>query len=190
MCQFTIRLKDQDDELNKIKWIEPFAATASQHYYGQTLRWSRDNNGPRVRDQEFVSHTHNGDRVNIYMAQNAHATYFLPGDINSDIFAGCGTQIQYNSIFLTGWDRIIANLNPTAMEVKRLHGSGIYDWNGRWGQTYDKWWAPEPFHGPQSPKFRQAKVQGATRLITLASNPVDFHNQCRKTSQSTILHIQ
>jgi len=74
MCQFTIRLNKSSDPAVKKYWLEPFAATASQHYYGQTLLWDRDHDGPGPINQDYVYHNVDGNRVKLFIAENAHAT--------------------------------------------------------------------------------------------------------------------
>ena len=67
MVQLTIRLKDSEDSDTKHKWVEPFAATASQHFYGQTIGWRRNKKptdaGENEIDQNWVNHINNGNRV-------------------------------------------------------------------------------------------------------------------------------
>ena len=190
MCQFTIRLKNPDDPHTKKYWVDPFAATASQHYYGQTLLWDRNHNGPAAVDQNYVLHENDGNRVNIFIAENAHATYFRGGIIDTDIFKGCGTQVQYNNTGMFGYDRVVPASSPTPMAILRLQDSYIYDWSGEWGQTYSMeflWWTVKRFAGPRSPLFREAQIEDGnpSSHLSLATDPEAFHNWCRKTSLST-----
>lgn len=190
MCQFAIRLKNIDDPDTKKYWIEPFAATASQHYYGQTLLWDRNHDGPAVIDQDYVQHENNGNRVIIFIAKNAHATYFRGGTIDTDIFKGCGTQVQYNSIGVFGYDRVIPAGAPISMKYNPLSTTRVRNWSGDWGQAYSLdilWWTVKRFAGPRSPFYRAGKIEDddANSHLLLADDPEAFHNWCRKTSLST-----
>ncbi len=193
MCQFTIRLRNPDDPDKKKYWVEPFAATASQHYYGQTILWDRRNNGsPDLYDQDYVRHANDGDRVKIYIAQNAHATYFRDGDIDSDIDAGCGTQVQYDSSPDLGFDRINAEADPTFMKVLPIGTTRIFDWKGRWGQQTWHWYGW--VNGPQSPSARSVGIGSSDSVdpdrIYMAQDPIRFHEKCRKSSKSGELELR
>ena len=194
MCQFAVRLKNPDKPNNKKFWIEPFAATASQHYYGQTILWDRSHNGPAGTTtwaQDYVSHQNYGDRILIYIAQNSHATYFRPGDIDAAGTAGCGTQVQYDSNPEWGWDRILPEASPMSTEIMKLSSSKIYNWKGLWGQTYLHGVLP-PGDGPPSPIYRTAGIKewDSVDRVHLTADPVLFHMKCRKTALSEELELQ
>ena len=180
MCQFTIRLDNPDEPGTKKYWIEPFAATASQHYYGQTLLWDRNHNGPVIIDQSYVQHYNNGDRVVIYIAENSHATYFRGGTIDSDIYAGCGTQIQYGGAGVVGYDRIVPENSPIGYEQRSLSTTRIRNWSGEWGQERMLGGVVRRA-GPPSPDLRTAQIEDDDSLLMIARDPVEFHNLCRKT---------
>ena len=195
MCQFTIRLAEPNDTGEKAKWLEPFAATASQHYYGQTILWNRNSNGPATAltwNQNYVSHVTHGNRVNLYIAENAHAVYFRPGIIDSDIFAGCGTQVQYDSNPENGYDWISPNYVTFIPTYFPISGSNIFEWPGHWGQTYNGY--PWDFHGPPSCSFRSAGIgdwdSDDPSRVPLTRDPILFHDLCRKTSLQQTLELK
>lgn len=138
MVQLTIRLKDSKDTDTKHKWVEPFSATASQHFYGQTIGWRRNKKptdaGEDEIDQNWVNHINNGNRVKIYSALGSHATYFRKGSINSEA-VGCGgnDDFIYEPLSLVGaWDEVteeqVVHDNYTLFP---LSGSFINEWEGR-----------------------------------------------------------
>jgi hypothetical protein len=171
MVQLCIKLTGT----KKIGWFLPHAATASQHYYGQTLAWRIDQSSIGGLFQSFVETGDNGNRVNIYIAENSHATYFRTGEIKTNT-EKCGTQIQYELAFATNYmDKIIGlgmvkdyKLVPLNHKGKK----GIGDWPGQWGDN------GALDGGPRSPFLREAEI--TTGFLNLNSNPVDFHNLCRK----------
>ena len=180
MVQLCLELRHPQKPDRKAKWLEPWAATASQHYYGQTLGWRRKKEGsgtadPRTQEnQRYVLHVNGsaGERFRIYIAENAHATYFQSGDIDAAITAETGTQCQYDNAPELSYD---ACENPGAPQAYSLiplvdkNGAGIYDWQGIWNTHHD---AGYEIRGPA---HRQAHPS-----ITIAEEPVVFHNRCRK----------
>lgn len=187
MCQFTIRLKDLNDPDNKTLWLDPFAATASQHFYGQTLLWNKEQNGPETLDQDYVAHDNNGQRVKIYIAENAHAVYFRAGEISGALRGGAGTQIQYDSTSIFS-DRISnpRRITPTLLP---LSPSWLYRWKGIWGQTNVSSFAS--FKGSESPEFRYNDIGSlnSSEKIFIATEPAKFHNLNRKQSLAGALQL-
>ena len=175
MVQIAVRLKDSALPDNKADWILPWAATASQHYYGQTLAWRIDHpNAPTsVSGQRYVETAENDpNRIRIYIAENSHATYFRDGDINTpeSSSTGVGTQVQYMPVFLA-FDRISgAELldDSDLLPLEKKNQTGIYDWPGKWG-------------GDQlpGPLYRESKDEDGPSF-RMDMNPVAFHNECRK----------
>ncbi len=182
MVQICVRLKDTSDAYNKSKWISPYAVTASQHYYGQTLAWRRNVNGPAILDQRYVTHVDDGNRINIFIAENAHATYFRGGTFEVTVTAGCGTQIQYNPTYSLYYDEVAAPFTQIDCDLlpfnyKAASGvnmKAICDWNGNWGE--------EPTFTPAIPgPFRRTvNIDGGGGSFALNDDPVQFHNRCRK----------
>jgi hypothetical protein len=180
MVQLCIKLTG----IKKSDWFRPHAATASQHYYGQTLAWRIDKNGPEGLAQEYVGTEDNGNRVKIYIAENSHATYFREGNLKTDS-EKCGTQIQYEAAIGSSYqDKISKTLNevkeydliPLNYQEKR----GIGDWPGKWGK--DGWTSYSI--APAGPFLRQADIPATSTSpsgkLTLQSDPKTFHNLCRK----------
>lgn len=195
MCQFTLRIKNPDNPSKKKYWIEPFAATASRHYYGQTILWDRKIPHQGKTDQDYVTHKDNGNRVNLYIAENSHATYFRSGIIDSGIFAGAGTQVQYNSLAGSGFDRITPDSSPTETALQALTTSNLFIWNGRWGQTYTFTLVGIPlieFEGPSSPRnrFNGINTYDSTQQIIMARDPIKFHDKNIKETLSTQLKLR
>jgi len=177
MVQLTVRHKNKEMPAKKSEWILPFAATASQHYYGQTLAWRLDYNKPStVAGQRYVNTSEKGNRVKIYIAENAHATYFRDEDIDANISAGTGTQIQYDTDIDNYFDRIIS---PEEKQYKLLcledyvNDTGIFDWEGRWGEEAPNWLVPIL----RGPLYRNVNL---ILKYQISENPVDFHDECRK----------
>jgi hypothetical protein len=180
MIQTCLRLTDASDPSNKAKWFVPHAATASQHYYGQTLAWRFDHNGPAIINQRYALTVEDGARIVVYIAENAHASYFRSGTFEVTVTDGCGTQVQYSPTYSLYYDDISAPLNSVDCDLIPLNYKedgtvdlkGIGDWNGRWGE-------PAPTGIIRGPFYRAANIQGGGNFI-LHHNPVQFHNRCRK----------
>jgi hypothetical protein len=204
MAQFTVRLADPEKPFAKEDWVQPYAATASQHYYGQTLAWRVD---PPTDSYDTIDQTHvepDGQqpyRPRVYVASNGHATYFRDGQIDSDIFTGCPTSVQYSTP-AEGYDAISSENQAVYRNVGLvgLSGSRLFKWSGsggkldkaRWGETYSLTGAGfKTFPGPASPKFRYVgmgdEAKNADNFVLMAQQPQDFHNQClSKTVQGQI----
>lgn len=193
MVQLCIQNINRLQKSNKGQWLLPFAATASQHYYGQTLAWRIDKQdlGSDNENQRYVETTENGKRINVYVAENSHACYFRKGIIKvpPSIDAGCGIQVQYEN-FAVYKDIISSPLNKVEYKLQALEerdGKGIYDWPGMWGEYETK----NDFfglnlnldiltaHSPKSPRFRETKINlGGTFHIDAL--PIYFHSLCQK----------
>jgi len=72
MFQIAVKLDTSQEEMT------PIAVTAAQHYYGQTIRWNEEGNGPGSQDQDYVGKSVH--RPKVYVARETHATYFRDGD--------------------------------------------------------------------------------------------------------------
>jgi hypothetical protein len=122
----------------------PRAVTASQHYYGQTLRWDRIGVDFSSPNQDYVSR--NGFRPDVYVAKNTHAIYFRPGDFAitpnlSGLTTDCQiVGIQYE-ICTSGCDQTEVNQTESGLPINPLESllnRRINNWPGRWG------WVPNP----------------------------------------------
>jgi hypothetical protein len=175
----------------KSDWFRPHAATASQHYYGQTLAWRINQSGPETQTQEYVGTEDNGNRVKIYIAENSHATYFRKGEINAAIYGNkskCETQVQYEpiaTILPDSFDKISAPLLSSRVyhliPLNYKADKGIGDWPGIWG---DSGGILPGTGGTSSPFFRKANT--LTDTLNLDSESVLFHNNCRKIISGTL----
>jgi len=191
MVQLCVQLKDVDQPGVKTEWLQPWAATASQHYYGQTLAWRRDSDGSgsSAEDQRLVEHAEGdstGNRFKVFISQGAHATYFRKGEIDSGAADGPGTQVQYDNNPDAGRDAIEEPLLKLADDKKYQllpllpkSGAGIFDWDGRWGSFHNVSWLGHD--APPSPNERAGKnpVTGANH-VNMSQEPLEFHKKCRK----------
>ena len=183
MLQLCIELRRPGNPDSKAHWLKPWAATASQHYYGQTLAWRRDKQGAtggtlggldKVNHRYVLHADASGDRFNIYVAENAHATYFQSGEIDVDVTAETGTQCQYDNDPESAYDAcqtpLVALHQYPLIALIGKGGAGIYDWEGKWGTHHDV-----PGYFIKGPALREADPN-----IVIANDPVTFHNRCRK----------
>ena len=172
----------------------PFACTASQHYYGQTLRWEGDGNNYTSRDQDYVRKS--GVRPHIYIARKSHAIYFRPSDFK--VAEGWlpeydDENIQYvepcsgfpGSISDLGYDYTEENQRTTSgTEIISLSSNPIINnWQGHWGETPAEYEADDHF-GPRSPAYRGSDEIGGPILIQ--RDPIRFHNDYIKQGQEDI----
>jgi hypothetical protein len=171
MVQLCIRLKNSSDPDNKAEWILPWAATAAQHNYGQTLAWRLDKDEDASREeQRYVKVAEgNANRVRVYIAENSHATYFREGEIDAEVLAHAGTQVQYNPTSSEYYDRILRSevRGYRLLPLERRDRIGIYDWQGGWGG--DKY---------RGPFYNEKKDEDV--VFKVVDNPARFHNSCRK----------
>jgi hypothetical protein len=171
MVQIAIRLNNSVDPENKVEWIQPWAATAAQHNYGQTLAWRLNGNGPGITDQRYVQIADNGNRLKIYIGENSHATYFREGKISTpeSPSVSLGTQVQYEELTVS-YDRLLRPDPITdygLLSLERHDSIGIYDWTGGWGGNKYR----GSFYNEKSDR------DGKFRVV---SDPVRFHERCRK----------
>jgi len=169
-------------------WMEPFAATASQHYYGQTLRWYQTSGSTPISSQQIfeVIHDQRG-RPSIFSAQGTHATYFAEGEYKVAV-EFLGTQIQYDTPSLT--TEIAVKSFPTFYQLAPMP-SWFENWEGRWGHyhsTAGASFSATARNGPHGPLYRGAyepplfpdDPNSSQFPVNLRSNPVRFHNLSRK----------
>ncbi len=164
----------------KAEWLRPFGATAAQHYYGQTLGWN-DQAGAaagQAHEQEYVEH--DGDRLVIYVAFGAHATYFVAdpavevpdaarfGFGNNDLYV-------YDPTPNGGYDQT-GSVEITYALLGLWTGALVDPSVDYWGCV-----APDPGNhdAPPRAQFRYA-IDDANggQHVELMSNPVRFHNGC------------
>jgi len=138
--------------------LQPFAITASQHYYGQTIRWDSNgfDNGPASQDQDYVGKS--GYQPKIYIALNSHATYFRSGwiHVSGTPFDTSNHGEQYTDSPRSG---------PDDECGESLYSYVLYDfddemipyWKGRWGE--ERWTVPGSTcdDGPRSPRYRNTE---------------------------------
>jgi hypothetical protein len=188
-CHITIRLKDLNVSLLKAKWLSPFAATASQHYYAQTLKWDLNDSASsaNAHSQEHVEHVNN--RLVVYVAHGAHATYFA-SDPNIAVEGGAlGTQIQYEAIpGLSGYDVTSPAKTFPSYELWHVDSAPLGMFQGHWGFFDPNDTGSFSENGPPGPNDRSANTSGGGR-VNLRMHPKELHNLSRKTSQQTELFI-
>jgi len=163
MFQVAVKLDTGEETMT------PIAVTGSQHYYGQTIRWASDGNGPDSLDQDYVGKS--TDRPMIHVALRAHATYFRAASaINVDSWPPASTAnsgCQYDD----GWSlkKDATGSNSCAYELRTFHHSMISHWQGKWGKDQ---FSPGA-DGPRSPKYRSTAVN-------VWDAPKGFNNYYRK----------
>jgi hypothetical protein len=189
-CHITIKLKEADAPAIKSKWLSPFAATASQHYYAQTLKWDLINGGAaaNAHSQEHVQHANN--RLFIYIAHGAHATYFVSDpDIEVPDFNGyLGTQGQYSPSPRGAYDKTSPSFLLPSYQLKHVDTTQIGSFLGHWGYYDPNDTGSWSNNGPSGTPFRAAKTSGGA-LVNLRTQPKTLHNLSRKTSQLTEMSI-
>jgi hypothetical protein len=187
-CQIAVRLKDTANAVNKAKWILPFGATVSQHYYAQTLKWDL-NDGSAASNAHSQDHVeHNNNRLAVYVCLGAHATYFAEdADIDvPDLNSHLGTQEQYDPTPNGAYD-VAGPANEISYTMTHVDNVLLGSFQGRWG--YLKNGDPDSFsNGPAGPPHRAAKDSSGNH-VNLRSRPKDLHNLSRKTSQEAEMEI-
>jgi Fibronectin type III domain len=120
MFQFTVRRSDPAEPQLKSHWLEPWAGTASQHYYGQTLKWKAapGDAAPPSQAQDYIEK--NGFRPVIYVARGAHATYFRSGTFITKSDANPNTQHQYQVPGNNTTDVTTPALGPHNYELREI----------------------------------------------------------------------
>jgi len=168
---------DVDESTLKKFWLLPFAATASQHFYAQTIRWDiRD--GSQADDahrQSFVEHEN--QRLVIYIALGAHATYFAQdADIDvPDVDARLGTMEQYDPTPNRAFDDA-NSATRTEYKLLSLENSFLGTFQGRWGFfTCENPDGPTEPNGPPGPPNRFALDEN-NNMVVLIDEPKMLHN--------------
>jgi len=175
--------------------VQPFAMTASQHYYGQTIWWRVP--PPRLPlpgDNEVEKMW---GRPVIYIACGTHATYFKPA-----IFGVSKGDKDVGPVPLWGIAGIGGfhddtsrdiEINVSPEEVVKLPVQAD-TWKGFWGEPdYDYRLYIDPSlirfeqvvywkgSGPPSPWYRHSGKVG------LSMHPKDFHNKFVKENDKDLL---
>jgi len=166
MMQIAVRL-DQS-----VKDFVPFTVTASQHYYGQTIRWDEIGNGPSSQGQDYVGKSVH--RPYIHVAVDSHATYFRNGYFRCPLTGGSSNHgLQYVDA-PNAFPILDANTgsNYYSYDMRTFHNSMISSWYGRWGEDA---WILGSGDGPRSPWFRQTAKW-------IWQDPKGFNNYYTKSS--------
>ncbi len=179
------------------KTAKPFSATASQHYYGQTLKWNAEegDNPPTDRDQDYVDKNEDG-RPKIYVAKKSHATYFRTDLIDGNL-SGCPGPIQYNEVttLTTAVDVTGGNAKPNYSNSKyKLINleAPVFDWEGRWGESgtsivgFGLYWDYPPVHyqAPRGPGYRETH---SNPNILIIEKPILFNDSYVKPGQDIFI---
>jgi hypothetical protein len=150
--------------------LQPIAVTASQHYYGQTMRWDSNgfDNGPDSQNQDYVGKS--GHQPKVYIALNSHATFFREGHFRHP---GGGANHGYQYLPApTGDEDDATGGESYSYTLRILHDNMISHWQGAWGHRKFGWpW--EPDDGPPSPRYRYVK---SSPKIYMWTDPRDFNN--------------
>jgi hypothetical protein len=179
-CQIAVKIKDTSDPSNKSKWIVPFGATASQHYYAQTLRWDI-NDGSAAADAHSQVHVeHQNDRLAIYVAAGAHATYLVADNAIAVPVTDkyLGTQTMYDQYAPALYDTTAAS-TPLSYDFEPLH-DWLAQFEGRWGYYDPTLTGPTAPNGPAGPPHRAAAIS-ATQDLNLRDNACELHNRAIRT---------
>ena len=184
MMQFTVKLVDTDDSSKKTNWIVPWAATAMQHYYGQTLKWRQDpeDNLPTSQDQDYIEKS--GYQPVMYIAHLSHAFYFRDGEFEAWPGSHPNPQFQYHPATYNLYaDKTPAAsvINISSSDFISLKGNpAINKWEGYWGDQH-------PLsgiiiangQGPPSPWYRGEAEREGTNIAQ--QDPKGFHNSFLKS---------
>jgi len=205
-----LQLRDEEHPNEKSKWLMPFAATASQHHWGQTIPWKPkepswfDFLSPQVMGVDYLEKE--GQRPVIYIAEGSHATYFLSSDeIRTEWDGRLGTDIMYRSsweivpvlgegvigIFkevMKSWDST-ANPQPmhryTLIPLEEEKAFNLFE--SRWGAVpLDSLFSTRS--GPFGPPLRANHKKTGENLI-IKDHPVEFHNLCIKDEYKDRLEV-
>ena len=204
--QVAIKISDLRFPKMKRFWLNPFSATASQHYYGQTLEWDIDNGScpEDPHEQRRIEHQHG--RPCIYIAIGTHAMYFAHGEFLttdkkfpnlfpiSPLFAiigtvaeppYLGTQIQYKHPIVGFISENTGNI--LRENIKLVEMPDVFrNWSGSWGyrdrDPVDDRGEFDPLvqTGPPGPINRSAREKNGTK-VNLLRDPKEFHNRSIRT---------
>ena len=191
MSQFTVKLKDPSVPDDKSKWLIPFALTASQHYYGQTLKWEQTADigvpGSYVNNQDYPERS-DIDHPILYIAKNSHAIFFKNGEFTATGTPNINTGFQYEAVnpLIKDTTGSTTTINPDSSQMIFLEEVPIVNnWNGFWGLINSPGTVIPPHgDGPPSPSKRGPAEQGAG--VTIQINPKGFHNSFLKTTQGSL----
>jgi len=157
MFQIAVKLDTGEEQMT------PIAVTGAQHYYGQTIRWAAIGNGPASQDQDYVGKSDH--RPKVYVALNAHATYFRDGDFKTRTGSDNHGD-QYDSA-PNDWPTYDdeTGASTCTYELRTFHDSMISDWKGKWGRDR---FLPKA-DGPYGPKYKETAEM-------VWDDPKGFHN--------------
>ena len=174
---------------HKALWFQPFSATASQHYYGQTLPWLMHDGSEAAlpQTQIHVQHDDENEHFSIFVAEGTHATYFRRGRFNverADTLRTMGTQVQYTTVGGTDFSYEDAQDSALAIASWIRPDNDIETWMGLWGFKSTVAGAPfgmEDRDGPPgiNRRFAVGPPPGLARLL-LRPEPRQFNNACRR----------
>jgi len=162
MYQVAIKLDTSAKEL------KPIAVTAAQHYYGQTIRWAEEDNGPDSQDQDYVGKS--GHRPQVYVAREAHATYFRDGDFRTRTgTANHGDQYDEAPTLAYIDDETGSDSHSYTLSIFTYFI--MHHWQGLWGADLIVFG-----DGPPSPAYKEA-------YMNVWTDPKGFNNYYRKLDE-------
>ena len=141
-----------------------------------------------AHSQEHVEHVNN--RLAIYVAYGAHATYFAADtEIEvPDVGAVLGIQDQYDPDPDGVFDVTSPSQSLPAYQLKNIDTSSFGSFIGHWGFFDPADVGVNSKNAPSGPPLRAAKTSGGGQVV-LRSHPKTLHNMSRKNSQADEMFI-
>jgi YD repeat-containing protein len=145
--------------------LQPFSMTASQHFYGQTLRWNSHvtTGHDNVVGFHYPEKVAGGLRPIVYVARNAHAMYFREGLFNTSFNPTGDRNIQNDVTIGLSWlfrDRTGRGKDYNASsaqilsmwegEAKTVNDTKRLGWGTYGGRTAGDKYAHTDANGPPS----------------------------------------
>ncbi len=196
--QMAIRLSAPALPEYKALWMSPYAVTASQHYYAQTIAWIPESGPPgNPRILNRVEHVDNG-RFAIFVAEGTHATYLAAGTYPASrdlLYPGCdgvpflGSGLPWNDPF--GHYQESAQRGEHAYSLIPMPNI-FRNWKGRWGYKETEeggGFCATDRNGPPGP-FSRAAYRSPDDPVYLLSNPVELHNGGLRNGEASPLFLR
>ena len=154
--------------------IEPFAMTASQHYYGRTVPWDF----PPVQKWAYDT-----NRPVVWVASNTHATYFvgekeLPVYYKFPIVGHIRTGLYDYTIRPDWYNFLVATYSMEHLDPDDTW----WQWRGQWGNKDEAAYPSKGCPGAPGALGRNRRTDGHKNGIHYS--PGWFHNQWIKNPRT------